>query len=383
MKYLNRDTLYKSIIVVMVLFVFTACGGEKNGKKGGGIASEESMELRYSQLLKITECDGYTKVEVRGDKDSATPLATYILVPRGSSAPSNLPEGEVLEVPLKNVVAYTSVHASLLKELGSIDVVKGVADAAYFKIPEIKKGLEDGSVADLGNSSSPSIERLIELSPEAVMISIYEGMNVQDLSKQGVTYLKFTDNLERTPLGRAEWVKFMGLLVGKSHEAERIFSEVESRYNDLKRKAADVSVRPKVLVENMYEGVWYLPAGGSYMAVLLADSGADYPWSGTEGTGSLSLTFEEVFEKAGDADFWVLKTFGVCTPESLLAQDKRYAEFKPFIDGGVYCCDTSESMLFEEFPFHPDLLLADYIKIFHPELASEYQLRYFSPIGNK
>jgi iron complex transport system substrate-binding protein len=371
------NIIQKSIIFVMVLFIFSACVERRAEEKN--VAKKNGVELKYAELLKIDKVGDYTKVEVRSNKASDQPLATYILVDRNASH-DNLPKGEVIDVPLQNVVVYTSVHAALLKELGSVGIIKGVTDASYFKIPEILNGIANNSIVDLGNPSSPSIEKIIDLDPEALIISIYEGMKVQDLSAQGITYLKFTDNLESTPLGRAEWVKFMGLLTGHEAEANEIFASVETAYNDLVAKAKENTTKPKVLVENMYEGVWYLPAGGSYMAHLLGDAGAAYPWSDTDATGSLALTFEEVLEKASDADYWVIKSFGPLTKESLLKQDKRYGEFAPLSHDGVYYSDTSASMLFEEFPYHPDLLLADYIHIFHPDIKDGYQLRYFQQL---
>jgi iron complex transport system substrate-binding protein len=371
------NIIQKSIIFVMVLFIFSACVEKRAEEKN--VAKNNGVELKYAELLKIDKAGNYTKVEVRSNKASDQPLATYILVDRNASH-DNLPKGEVIDVPLQNVVVYTSVHAALLKELGSVGIIKGVTDASYFKIPEILDGIGNNSIVDLGNPSSPSIEKIIDLDPEALIISIYEGMTVQDLSAQGITYLKFTDNLESTPLGRAEWVKFMGLLTGHEAEANEIFASVETAYNDLVAKAKENTTKPKVLVENMYEGVWYLPAGGSYMAHLLEDAGVVYPWSDTDATGSLALTFEEVLEKASDADYWVIKSFGPLTKESLLKQDKRYGEFAPLSHDGVYYSDTSASMLFEEFPYHPDLLLADYIHIFHPDIKDGYQLRYFQQL---
>jgi iron complex transport system substrate-binding protein len=371
------NIILKSIIIVMVLFIFSACGERRADSNNA--AKNSGVELKYSELLNIQKEDGYTKVEVRSDKTSEQPLATYILVDRGASH-DNLPKGEVIDVPLQNAVVYTSVHAALLKELGSVGVIKGVTDASYFKIPEVLEGIANSTIIDLGNPSSPSVEKIIDLDPDAIIISIYEGMTVQDLSSQGITYLKFTDNLESTPLGRAEWIKFMGLLTGHEAEANEIFASVETKYNDLVAKVKDNSSKPKVLVENMYEGVWYLPAGGSYMAHLLEDAGAIYPWATTDATGSLALTFEEVLEKASNADYWVIKSFGPLTKESLLKQDKRYGEFAPLNHDAVYYSDTSASMLFEEFPYHPDLLLADYMHIFHPDIKDGYQLRYFQQL---
>lgn len=343
-------------------------------------AESDEIKTKYAELLKITRGDGYIKVDIKRSKDKQADI-TYLLVPRGEALPKDMPTGTVIRVPVESLAVYSSVHASALKELGAIDVVKGVADAEYFKIHEIVAGLETGKVLDIGASSSPSLEKIIELAPDGVVISLYEGMNVMDLSSSGVAYIKFADNLETTPLGRAEWIKFIGLLTGREAKADSIFDEVKSRYVRLKNSVPKEVSRPKVMVETMYEGIWYVPGGDSFQAHLLADAGAIYPWSKDNSTGSLSLSYEAVLDKCEDADYWIVKVYGkTLTKSTLLEMDSRYSRFAPFVKGNVYYSDTSVSQLFEEFPFHPDLLLEDYIKIFHQEKGEAADMRYFSKI---
>jgi iron complex transport system substrate-binding protein len=221
------------------------------------------------------------------------------------------------------------------------------------------------------------------LKPDGVVISLYEGMNVPDLSSAGVKYIKFADNLETTPLGRAEWLKFIGLLTNKETEADSIFNVVKDRYLHLKNSVSEKTHRPKVMVETMYEGIWYVPGGNSFQANMLADAGANYPWSDDKSTGSLSLSYEEVLNRCENADFWIVKVYDKnLTKSSLSELDNRYSRFKTFRNGNIYYSDTSKSQLFEEFPFHPDLLLEDYIKILHSGNNKVDNLRYFNKIGD-
>ena len=195
-------------------------------------------------------------------------------------------------------------------------------------------------------------------------------------------YLKFADNLEYTPLGRAEWIKFLGLLTGKEKEAQKIFNQVEAEYNALLQQSKEATNKPKVLVENMYEGVWYVPGGNSVSAQMLNDAGATYPWAQDKRNGSLPLTYEEVLAKAGDADIWLLKVFGQqLTKASLAEMDKRYTQFQPYKTGKIWYSDTSTSGLFDYSAFHPETVLSDYLIIIHPELAKGKTPRYFKQIA--
>lgn len=357
-----------SLILAIALLV-ASCGRSGHTDDGANI-------MRHSRLLRMEDRNSYTVATVVNAKDTSSAVARYILVPRDAELPDSLPDGILLRTPLDNVALFSTVFAGAFDELGKLSSVKGVVDASYFSQPAIREGLAKGSVADLGAASSPSLERIAALRPQGIILSIYEGMDVKGLDRTGVPVIQMEDNLESTPLGRAEWIRFVGALVGERERADSIFAEVEKEYSALSRQGSKYKDRPKVLAENMYQGVWYVPGGASYQARMFKDAGAVYPWESDSSTGSLSLSFEEVLVKAKDADFWLLKLYGTkLDRKALEAMDSRYVYFKATADGGVYYCDTATTPLFEEFPFHPERLLRDYIAIFHPE--SKYQLRYF------
>lgn len=364
-------------LTLLLALLLTAC----TSKKADTGQQRDQQGTRYADLLSITPEDGYTRVDVRTEK-GGKPSATYLLVPREGEAPRNLPTGEVIKVPVQSLVVNTTVYAYPLKELGSLRVVKGVTDAAYFTMPEIQEGLKNGSVADVGNSQQPTVEKIVELAPDGMLINLFEGMNAASLPTAGTPYIKMADNLEATPLGRAEWVKFLGLLTGQEARADSLFDQVVKDYTALSAKAKTAKNKPKVLVENMYEGVWYVPGGNSVSARLIEDAGGAYPWGGDTKTGSLSLSYEQVLGTAADADIWLLKVFGQqLTRESLAAMDKRYTQFQPYRTGRVWYSDTSTSGLFDYNAFHPEMVLADYLLIFHPELAEKGQkLRFYQQI---
>ena len=363
------------IISVILLILSVSCSREKSGYSN----YTATNDIKYSSLLRISENKGNKLVRILSPSDSTKTLATYLLVPRNEKVRENRKDVQILHVPLNKIVVYSSVHASVLEELGATEIVKGVADAQFFKLDFIKKGIETGEITDIGQSSSPSMEKLIHLSPECVMISLYEGMTVPDFSSSGIVYLKLADNLETSPLGRAEWIKFIGLLTGEELKADSIFRTVEKNYLTLKQKAYNAKSRPKVITDNIYQGIWYVPGGRSYQARMIEDAGGIYPWNDNKDTGSLSLAFEEVYAKASDADIWLYKGFGIePTCDAVVSTDPRHGKINALYNGGLWICDTSSSSLFEDFPFHPDLLLEEYLTIFHPELNKGKSTRYFT-----
>jgi iron complex transport system substrate-binding protein len=187
--------------------------------------------------------------------------------------------------------------------------------------------------------------------------------------------------MEATPLGRAEWVKFMGLLYGQYNKADSIYSAVTMAYDSLKNMAANVHERPTVISEMVTDGVWFMPGGGSYMARVFADAGANYVWADDNSTGSLQLDFATVYDRARDADFWLIKTFGRDLTLAQLESDYAlHARMKAFASGGVYSCNTGATSLFEDFPFHPEMLLKEYVKIFHGNLLPDYELKYYKSV---
>ncbi|MBQ2046660.1 MAG: ABC transporter substrate-binding protein [Muribaculaceae bacterium] len=340
-----------------------------NGGSTTQVEVEGDTLTTHAQLLTIKDCGGYTLVDVENPWKEGALLKRYALVHRDSVMPKNLmAEAEVVRVPVKSALVYSSVHAGAFDELGSIDVVTGIVDAEYYKIPQIVEGVKIGTVVDAGNSMAPTIEKIVELSPEAILTSPFQNAGHGAIEKLGITIIECADYMETTPLGRAEWIKFLGLLVDKADVANAIYDEVVDKYNTLSAKVKGVENKPTVISEMLIDGVWFLPGGRSYMAQMFADAGAAYPWSEDKSTGSLQLDFATVYDKAYNADYWIIKNY---EPNfSLASLESRYPlnkKFDAFSKGGVYVINTVETSFFEDFPFHPEMLLQEYIQLFHPE----------------
>lgn len=376
--------LYKSLCHVIclgcVMLLLANCStAEKQGN------DDINNKMKYASQISIWEHDYYNIAEIKNPWDTTKILSRYILVSKDLDVPTPVIKADdiIIKTPIESALVYTSVHAGALKELGNIDIVKSVVDAAFYKIPEIISGLENGTIIDAGNSDAPITERVIDSSPEAIFMSIYQGMDSRIIDKLGIPQIKFTDNFEQTPLGRAEWIRFFGMLTDSEEVADSIFSEVEKNYTELTKLSQKTISKPKIMVENMYQGIWYVSGGNSYQARMIKDAGGNYAWGDDTSTGSLNLSFEQVLDKAFDADIWLLKVFGYdLTYDKLKEIDIRNTAFNAVESGGVYYANTAKVNLFEEFPYHPDLLLKDYIKIFHPDLLPDYSLRYFKQMTN-
>lgn len=368
------------LLSLMALLACSAgCGRTGGNASSLGDGAGDTLTCEAS-LLTIVDCGGYTLVDVKNPWDTASLLQRYVLIPE-KTAVAGYPDGVVVNVPLRSSLVYSSVHTAAIKEIGSIGAVTGVCDASYYKIPEILSGLSDGKIVDVGSSMSPSVEKIIAFAPDAILTSPFRNAGHGAISQVGIPIIECADYMETSPLGRAEWIKLLGELYGKRAVADSIYRAVVARYNGIREFASRLGSKPVVISEMVTDGVWYMPGGGSYMARMFKDAGGLYPWADDGTSGSLQMDFATVYDRAGDADVWLIKTFGRdLTLDELRSLYPLNARMEAFSNGGIYACNTSATSLFEDFPFHPDMLLEEYVRIFHPELASDAPLRYYRPV---
>lgn len=366
--------------MVCLSALLAACGGRKAETASGG----QAVELRYAQRLSMVEFKDYTQVEVQNPWDTARVLQTYLLVDRTKEVPADLPKGVVVRVPLQKVVTYSAVHASLIDELGVFSGIGGICDLEYSNLEKAHEAVKKGTVVDLGDGLAPNMERMIELMPDGLLISPFENCGHGRVVQLGVPIIECADYMETSALGRAEWMRFYGRLFGVAQRADSLFSAVEKRYMDLKALAQKRAVKPTVLSELKNGTAWYVPGGRSWMSLLYQDAGAHYIFREDQHSGSVPLSFETVFDKGQNADFWLVKYNQVKdkTLQELKQDYAPYAGFKAFKSQTIYGCNTNSIRFYEEIPYHPDLFLKDLIKIFHPELLPEYNSRFFTKLAD-
>ena len=368
--------------IVTIVLLLAACGG---GSKTSSVSLQgDTIPLKYAENLTLVKGEGYTEASLRNPWDTTALLHTYILVEKDKPLPNRLPEGTLVRTPLSNALVYTAVHCNLIQELGAVESIGGICELQYIKVPEIIEGCRNGSIVNAGEGTNPDIEKIIDLHPDALLLSPYENSGGHgQVEKLKIPIIECADYMETSALGSAEWIRFYGLLFHQSAKADSIFAIVEKNYNELKALAISQPTQPKVMCELKSGSAWYVPGGNSTTGKLYNDAGGDYLFDHYPNSGAVPLSFETVFDKAQDADVWLMK-YNQPTDKTLsdIQNDySPYARFKAFKDGQVYGCNTNYAAYYEDFPFHPDKVLMDLIKIFHPSLLPEYELKYFSKLA--
>ena len=370
------------IHLMLSVLLFSSCGGKS--KTASVIEAEKAIPLRYAENLNLSATEDYTIARLRNPWDTTRILHTYVLVDKEKSLPADLPEGTLVRTPLSKAVVYSSVHCGLLNQIGALKSIGGVCDLKYIKLQEVQDGCRTGSITDVGNGMNPDIEKIIDLHPDAIMLSPFENSGGYGrVEKLNIPIIECADYMETSALGRAEWMRFYGLLFGEAQKADSLFAEVEKNYNELKALVAPLSSAPSVISELKNGSAWYVPGGKSTSARIYADAGANYVFADDEHSGSAPLAFETVFDKGQNADFWLIKyNQAIDKTYKELEQDYApYTGFRAFKERNIYGCNTGKVDFYEDSPFHPDRLLKDLIKIFHPTLLEGYELKYFTKLA--
>ena len=214
----------------------------------------------------------------------------------------------------------------------------------------------------------PDVEKIIALHPEALLISPFENSGgYGKLDNLNIPIIETADYMETSPLGRAEWIKFYGLLYG-ADKADSLFAAIEKGYLSLKAQAAKLPKGLSVLTERKMGSVWYSPGGKSTMGILLKDANARYIFADDEHSGSLSLSPEQVIARGSEVDVWAFKYFGGAplTRAQLLQEYDGYKALHCFTNPQIYEVDTSTEPYFELTSFHPEILLREFIILSHP-----------------
>ena len=363
------DRLY---MVLALMFLFASCRQEKAVECKGGIP----MCFDYARLIEVVFYDGYTVAEIRNPWDSAGILHRYVLLDREKAVPDSLPEGTLLRIPLQNVVISSVVYCTLWKDLHAENTVKGICDTRYLMSPYWRQAIERHEVQDVGSSMNVDVEKLIALRCDGILMSPFNKGSYGALEKTDIPIIECADYMETSPLARAEWMRFYGLLTGGEQQADSLFRQVEEEYLSLKARVADAKSRPTVFMDIMSSNTWYQPGANSTIGQLVADAGGRYLFSDYSRQGSVPLSFETVLRRAQNADIWLIRANSL-TYSSMAENDERYTFFETWKNRHIWLCDLSRVPFFEETPFQPQRLLADFIKIMHPEII-EGETMYFT-----
>ena len=380
------------VLVVVLVVALLSLSGCRKSRLSTSDAVGDTIPLRYAQNLTMVRFADGILVELKDPWHEGRILHRYWLTEDSNSKPSThhislsslLSPLSSIKFPLQRSVVFNTAHASLIGMLNATDRIAGVADLKYMLLPDVQRRVQQGEIVDCGNSMSPDIEQIVSLHADAILLSPFENSGGYGrLEKLGIPIIECADYMETSPLGRAEWMRFYGLLFGCSQQADSLFSMVEHAYCAL-RDSVSTSAPLKILTERLTGSTWYVPGGKSTVGRLIADAGATYAWADDDHSGSLALSFETVLSKSGNADVWLMNTSSSqpFTYESLAAEHHGYTQFKAFREQNIYFINTLQVPYFEEVSFRPDLLLRDYITMLHPN-PQHPPLRYFQKMHSQ
>lgn len=371
--------------LVCVLCV-TACSS-KPKQDSAGSTSTTTISDSVNAVIPVY-AKGYTVkylpdnvrlVDISDPQNEDSNTFHYALVPKGTK-PTGIPaDYTVIETPIEKAICMTSLQLSNFIHLGACDHVVGITSTRHLFNKEMKERLKSGKAAKIGIEGNFDNEVIMSVNPSVIFISPFKRGGYDAMREIGIPLVPHLGYKEMTPLGQAEWIKFIGMFIGQEAEANAKFAAIEKHYNELKELVANVKKRPVVFSGEIRGGNWYAVGGKSFLAELFRDAGADYFLKDDPRSGGVTLDFEEVYSQAESADFWrIVNSYdGTFSYDALKSLDPRYADFRAFREKGIIYCNMREKAFYESMPMEPEVVLEDLIHAFHPDLLPDYKPTYY------
>ncbi len=377
-----KCSIYLSFLFLIVIGL-QSCN---QATEEGGNDQKAQQIIEYSEKLSIEKSENYTRIEVN-HSNAADDQFTYILYPKDKSKP-DLKADAYVTTPIDNIICFSTSHLPAITAINLSSHLIGFPDTKWIYDIELQSLVANGSLADIGQKNGINIEKTLTISPDLVMAyskgSAFEQL--KPLQQAGIPVVINLDYMETSPLGRAEWIKFIAAFFQKLDMADSIFKQIEAKYIGLTEKAEAVQNKPTVMTGVMYGDTWYVPGGNSYAAAFITDAGGEYIWAANDESGSLELSYESVLQKAENANYWIgaanFKSY-----QQLQATDQRYSYFQAFDKQKIYSYTKKISKsgandYLESGFLRPDLVLQDYINLLHPGLLKDSTTTYFQPLSN-
>ena len=367
------------LIISIILFSYSC---KKEIIKVDKITTEKS-NIKYAKGFDIVDKNGIKKLIIKSAFKGSKEDFEYEIYDNLKNTVRQKKSNEIL-VPLKSIVVTSTTHIPMVELLNEESSIVGFPYSKYVSSEKTRALIDNGNIKEIGKETSLNTEILLYLQPELVVgYSVSSAdKSLTTIKKAGINVIYNGDWLEETPLGRAEWIKFFGVLFDKEKQADSIFKVIEANYLDAKSIALKSTKKPTILSGAiMSKDIWNLPAGESFVAQFLKDANIDYLWKDSNGKGSLSLSFESVFDKGANADFWIAPGY-FTSKEQMLGSNKLYAKFSSFNNDKIYTPSTKKGktggvIYYELAPTRPDLVLKDIIKITNPDLLPNYKMTFF------
>ena len=378
------DLFYKKIIYVLFFTCFFSCKNEN--KPSINHKKNKAENIQYAQNFTIEKHTDYTVLRVKHAWDAAKVSFTYVVYDKGKPKPEFSEKAIYIQRPVGRVACTSTTHLALLNSIGEADKVVGISGAKYVYDVPTRERIEAGKIKEIGNETGLNYEILTDAEPEIVFTyGMSADNNIDKLCEAGLTPVVLAEYTDNTPLGRAEWMKFVAVLFDKEEKSNDVFDSISMNYKRLKNLVKNnIHEKPLVMVGMGFSGNWYVPGGTSYVANHITDAGGAYLWQENKGKSSLQLDFETVYEKAQAADKWI--NIGmVNSAADIVAADERYADFKALKNNELYNGSQRISPqggydIYESAVVQPDVVLKDLIKAFHPELLPKHDFFYYKKL---
>ena len=377
----------KVLFAFLILIVTSGC--RQSGRQGveaeGNPQDTASVRLKYAEGFIVDNQPWGALVEISDpQKGEGKTVGSYKfqLVRKGETGVEALDGYTRIEVPVKGVICMTSLQLAGFIKLEALDFVTGINSSRHLFDEDLKARIKDGRIVKIGKEGNFDEELVMAANPTAILVSLSKRGGFDKLEDVNIPLIPYMGYQETDPLAQAEWIKFVGMLTGKTAEANRLFAEIEKDYMEAKALIPAEAKRPEVLYGKMHGDNWYAMGGESFIAQIIKDAGAHYFMESDKRTGGVNLDFETVYAQAEKGDFWVIQNKGKesQTYGNMKEENSRYADFRAWKEHRVLCCDISETPVNELSSMEPDLVLKDFIKAFHPELLSDYSPKYYKVI---
>jgi iron complex transport system substrate-binding protein len=347
----------------------------------------EKATLAYAKGFTLEYFKHYKVLTVTQPWPNAKERFRYVLVQCGAPVPDDYADAQIIRIPVRTIAMLSTTHLPHLEMLDALDRLVAVSFYENVYSPAVRRLIAAGKVAEVGRGPSVNLEAILDLRPDLVTAVGHDQpqYNTHPLLRDaGVNVAINAEYVEPTPLGRTEWLKFTAAFFNRDGLAEHRFAEIEARYQVLVARLRDppVTQQPTVFGGFMHRDVWYVAGGDSYIARLVADAGGRYLWADDRHRASIPLSFETVYERAGAADVWFTSGLEWFSRADLRASNERYGAFAAFQVGRVYNFNARlngdrANDYWETGVIEPDVVLADFIHILHPDRLPDHRLQYY------
>ena len=383
-RYLFRITC----IALFSLLILQGCNRKKEQNTHQSKSTGSGTDIKYAQGFIIKKLDNYTEIKVFNPWQKLKGKSlTYILCAPDDQIPDSIHFDALIRVPVRRVICMSTTHVAMIDALDELESVIGISGGQYISNPFIQERLENGVVKDVGYEQSLNYETILNLRPDLVIMYGVSGevsTQLHRLNSLSIPVVLDAEYLEKEPLAKTEWIKFIGLFYNKLDVSVSLFNDIVQSYEDLTALTINQVTKPTVFTGLPWKNTWWVPGGSSYAAKFISDAGGTYLWEDDPGHEAMPLDIEAVYEKANQADIWI-NSGAVHFKSEIVLADNRLKEFKAYHTGMIFnnnamISETGGNQYWESGVMNPHIILQDLIKIFHPDLLPDHTLVYYKKI---